>query len=78
MPEERTEYVWVLDPIDGTKSFITGEGRGLWMISIQRDFLLLIVIELLVCETKILTQLGVNVTITPSVVTLSVQVLQSS
>ncbi|CAM6128752.1 unnamed protein product [Calypogeia fissa] len=25
MPEERTEYVWVLDPIDGTKSFITGK-----------------------------------------------------
>jgi inositol-phosphate phosphatase/L-galactose 1-phosphate phosphatase/histidinol-phosphatase len=24
MPEGKTEYDWVLDPIDGTKSFITG------------------------------------------------------
>jgi 3'-phosphoadenosine 5'-phosphosulfate (PAPS) 3'-phosphatase len=24
MPEGGSDYVWVLDPIDGTKSFITG------------------------------------------------------
>lgn len=29
MPEGGSDYVWVLDPIDGTKSFITGDNSFL-------------------------------------------------
>lgn len=28
-PEEGSDFVWVLDPIDGTKSFITGKFLGI-------------------------------------------------
>ena len=29
LTEGSSRYLWVLDPIDGTKSFITGAGRAL-------------------------------------------------
>jgi 3'-phosphoadenosine 5'-phosphosulfate (PAPS) 3'-phosphatase len=31
MPEGGSDYVWVLDPIDGTKSFITGDYNSFYI-----------------------------------------------
>jgi hypothetical protein len=32
MPEGGSDYVWVLDPIDGTKSFITGDYKSFFFL----------------------------------------------
>lgn len=37
MPEGGSDYVWVLDPIDGTKSFITGDHK-IFLFSLMSAF----------------------------------------
>lgn len=39
MPEGGSDYVWVLDPIDGTKSFITGDYDIFLLLMLSTFFL---------------------------------------
>lgn len=51
MPEGGSDYVWVLDPIDGTKSFITGDLQN-HSFSLMSPFLCTIVHRILAsCHT---------------------------